>query len=321
VFTLTVDPDLGFSISLSAAALAIVQGASTPTTTVNISRVGHLGAVELGVTGLPTGVTASFDYSLPWLTGNSSVLTLTVGTAVPPGIYLLQVNASNPEQEGVLTTPLTLSVIALPGYDLTLAPSTASIVQGGSSSTLMVSLLRSAFPGGVTLSVENLPTGVSVFIDPDSPISGSSSLLYLWAAGDAPAGTFTNLLVRGVASGLTDRTAPLTLTVRMAPFALTLSSPAVSIAQGAATPTILVNVVRSNFTGPVTLYVDLDGEGSMPPGVTAAFAPNFTTGNSSVLTFTVGAAAVPGVYDLYVWGDATTGWWWYAPLTLTILSP
>jgi hypothetical protein len=141
-------------------------------------------------------------------------------------------------------------------------------------------------------------------------------------AGNAPTGTFTNLLVRGVASGLSDRTAPLTLTITVAPFILTLSSPTLSIVQGAATPTTTVNVVRNDFAGPVTLYVGWDGEDHdvLPPGVTAAFAPNPATGNSAVLTLTVGAAAVPGVYDLWLYAEASTGWFDGIPLTLTVIA-
>lgn len=101
--------DLGFSISLSAAALSIVQGASTPTTTVNITRHSHRGSVGLFTTGLPAGVTDSFAPT-SWPAANSSVLTLTVGAAAVPRVYNLQVNAFDPEQEGNVSAPLTLTV-------------------------------------------------------------------------------------------------------------------------------------------------------------------------------------------------------------------
>lgn len=321
-FTLTVAaPDLGFSVSLSTDALWIMRGASTPTTTVNISRERHLGAVELEVTGLPVGVTASFGHATPWLTGDSSVLTLTVGTNAATGTYNLRVAASDPEQIGFLSTPLALTVTADPVYTLTLAASALSSAQGTSTLPTAVNLIRGAFTGNVSLSVENLPTGVQAYFYPANPIAGTTTQLWLFVAGTAATGTFTNLIVRGVASGIADRIATLSLTITVAPFSLTLSSPTLSIAQGTATPTITVNLVRQNFAGPVTLWVDIgDFHGTMPAGVTATFAPNITTGDSSVLTITVSASAVPGIYTLYLYGEAATGYFEGPPLTLTVIA-
>jgi hypothetical protein len=207
-----------------------------------------------------------------------------------------------------------------PSYTLALSAPVLSSAQGASTSLTTVSLVRTGtFTGNVALSVENLPTGVDAYFYPASPLSGSSTQMWLHAAGDASAGTFSNLLVRGVAAGLPDRTAPLTLTISVAPFVLTLSSSTLSIMQGTATSTA-VNLVRNDFTGPVTLGVDTDLHGTMPRGVTGTFAPNPTTGTSSVLTFSVSAAAVPGVYDLSVYGVAG-GEYLLAPgLRLTITA-
>ena len=278
----------------------------------------------LYVTGLPAEVTASFDPA-PWPVGNSTVLTLTVGVKAVPGIYNLQVNAFDAEQDGAVSVPLTLTVTAPPppaSYALILTAPTLSIAQATSSGpATTVYLLRTSFTATVTLSVENLPTGVTASLSPASPISDSVWQLWLHATGNAPTGTFTNVLVRGVASGLTDRTASLTLTIAEAPFVLTLSSPALSIVQGGSTATTTVNVVRHTITGPVTLYVD-DGNycGVMPPGVTAAFAPSSATGNSSELTLTLSAAAEPGVYELWVYAEASTGWFDGVMLTLTVTA-
>lgn len=322
-FTLTVPVGPGFSISLSAAALSIVQGASTPTTTVNITRDANSGAVGLYVTGVPTGVDASFDPD-DWPVGHSTILTLTVDAAAVPGIYDLRVNAYDAEQHGEVSTPLTLTVTApppAPGY--VISPTPALSVSPGSSSPLStLHLLRTNFTGTVTLSVDSLPPGVTAVFYPVNPTSGGSSQFWLSVDPDAFPGTYPNLLVRGVASGLADRTAPLTLTIPVAPYILTLSSSTLSIVQGAASPTTTVHVVRNNFAGPVSLHVGWDGEDHdvLPPGVTAAFAPDPATGNSAVLALTVGAAAKPGVYPLYVFGGASTGQYCCLPLTLTVLA-
>jgi hypothetical protein len=322
VFTLTVPVGLGISISLSATSLSIVQGASTPTTTVSITRLGHQ-ATTVGhyVTGLPAGVTDSFDPA-SWPDGASTVLTLTVSATAAPGSYNLQVNAYDPEQEGEVSAPLTLIVTApppAPGYTLSL-PQDLSISQGSSSLLSPLYLFRTGFTGNVTLSVDSLPTGVTAYF-PVNPTANDSTQFWLNVAPDAVPGSYGNLLVRGVAAGLADRTAPLTLTITVAPFVLTLSSSALSIEQGAATPTATVNVVRHDFTGPVTLfaYGDIDEDGALPPGVTVAFSTNPVTGDSSVLTVSVGAGTAPGVYHIYVYGEASTGWS-EEMLTLTVTA-
>jgi hypothetical protein len=277
--------------------------------------------VGLYVTGLPTGVTDSFD-PVSWPAANSTVLTLTVAPTAVPGTYNLQVNAYDPEQEGEVSAPLTLIVTApppAPGYTLSL-PQDISISQGSSSLLSPLYLFRTGFTGNVTLSVDSLPTGVTAYF-PVNPTANDSTQFWLNVAPDAVPGSYGNLLVRGVAAGLADRTAPLTLTITVAPFVLTLSSSALSIEQGAATPTATVNVVRHDFTGPVALfaYGDIDEDGALPPGVTVAFSTNPVTGDSSVLTVSVGAGTAPGVYHIYVYGEASTGWS-EEMLTLTVTA-
>ena len=316
----------GYALTLSSPALIIMQGTSTPTTTVNVVRHNFIGRVGLFLTtgddsgDMPPEVTAAFAPNST--TGNSSVLTLTVGTAAVPGVYQFYVvgEASTGYRSAALT--LTVTTPTSPGYGLTSSASALSVAQGTTSPLTTVDLLRTGFAGNVTLSVDSLPSGASAVFYPVNPTSGSSSRFWVSVDPDAVPGTYSNLLVRGVAPGLADRTAPLTLTITVAPFRLTLSSPTLSIVQGAASPTTTVNVIRDNFTGPVDLHIGWYGEDHdvLPPGVTAAFAPSPVTGNSAVLTFTVGAAATPGDYRLFVFAAASTGWWFSVPLTLTVTA-
>src|SRR5207302_1715435 len=111
------------------------------------------------------------------------------------------------------------------------------------------------------------------------------------------------------------RSTPLTLTVSAAPdYTLSLSPTALTIGQGA-TGTTTVTIARTNFTGAVTLSL-----GNAPSGVTGSFNPAAPTGTNSTLTMVVGAAVVPGVYNLTVDGTATAGNR-STPLTLTVSAP
>ena len=135
----------------------------------------------------------------------------------------------------------------------------------------------------------------------------------------APIGKITNLIVRGVASGLADRTAALTLEIWRAPITLSLSSPTLTTSQGGAPVTTTVNVTRNeNFAGSVLLYVDMDGEGGLPAGVTAAFATNPVTGTTSVLTITASATAVTGTHTLWVWAEVSPEFYYVTTLTVTV---
>jgi len=294
-YALTVTATPSYTLSLSPAALSIVQGGSAPTTTVNIARTNFTGAVTLSVGGLPGGVTAAFVPPAP--TENSSVLTLSVGAAVTPGVYNLTVDGTN-GTAGNKTTPLTLTVTAavVPTYTLSLSAAALTIVQGGSTPTTTVNIARTNFPGAVTLSVGGLPGGVTAAFAPPAPTENSSVLTLSVGAAVTP-GVY-NLTVNGTTATAGNQSTPLTLTVTATPsYALALTQAALSIAQGGNTPTTTVNITRTNYTGAITLALS-----GAPAGVTGAFAGNPVAGNSSVLTITVGAAVAPGVYNLTVAG-------------------
>src|SRR3989475_709079 len=299
--TITAAPD--YALSVSPAAVTIVQGA-TGNTSVTITRTNFTAAVTLSLGNAPTGVTGSFDPVAP--TGTSSALTVSVGAAVAPGIYNLTVNGTG--SAGDRSTPLTLTVSAAPNYSLSLAPTALTIVQGATG-TSVVTITRSNFTGAGTLSLGNAPTGVTGSFDPAAP-TGTSSTLTVSVGATVTPGDY-NLTVNGTGTA-GNRSTPLTLTVSAAPnYSLSLAPAALTIVQGA-TGTSTVTITRTNFTGAVTLSL-----GNAPAGVAGSFNPATPTGTNSTVTVTVGAAVTPGVYNLTVDGTGTPGNR-STPLTLTV---
>jgi hypothetical protein len=210
-------PAPSFALSLTAATLSIAQGASTPTTTVNIARPNFTGDIALSVLNLPTGVTASFAPANPQ-TGTSSVLTLTVAASAPVGNFT-NLSVQGVGTPGTVSTPLSLTITAgapAPSFTLGLSAPALTIQQGASTPTTTVNITRVNFTGDVALSVLNLPTGVTASFNPANPQTGNSSVLTLTVAGSAPVGTFTNLSVQGVGTAGTVTT-PLSLTITSAP--------------------------------------------------------------------------------------------------------
>ncbi len=302
--TLTVGATPDYTLSLAPTALTIDQGASG-NTDVTLTRSNFTGAVTLSVGNAPAGVTAAFNPAAP--TGASSTLTLSVGAAVPAGVYNLTVDGTG--AAGDRSTPLTLTVNAVaPDYALSLNPAAFTVAPGGSGNTA-VTLTRTNFTGAVTLSLGNAPAGVTGSFNPSAPTGTSSTLTVDVGAGVTP-GVY-NLTVDGTGTP-GNRSTPLTLTVSVTPdYALSLNPTSLTIDQGANANTA-VTLTRSNFTGAVTLSL-----GNAPAGVTGSFNPAAPTGTSSTLTVSVGAAVTPGVYNLTVDGTGTAGNR-STPLTLTV---
>jgi hypothetical protein len=206
------------TLTIDQAAATIQQGQSQAVTATLTRAGGFTGTVNLDVTGEPTGVTATVSNVQTSGAVTTATVTILVGAAVAPALYPLVLHGTGSGVSAVTRAfALTVAAAPVPAYTLALSSPALSIVQGAATPTTTATLVRTNFTGGVTLSVENLPGGVTAAFNPASPISGSSSVLTLTVATNASTGTFTNLVVRGVATGLTDRTAPLSLTITAAP--------------------------------------------------------------------------------------------------------
>jgi peptidoglycan/xylan/chitin deacetylase (PgdA/CDA1 family) len=108
------------------------------------------------------------------------------------------------------TSILTLTVTELPDFSLSANPVALSIEQGGND-TVAVTLVRMNFTGEVQLTVENAPAGVNASFNPTST-TGDASTLSITVGVAVALGEYS-LTVRGVATGIADRTVTLTLTV------------------------------------------------------------------------------------------------------------
>ena len=178
------------------------------------------------------------------------------------------------------------------GFTVTLSQSTLSVVQGGTT-TLTANIARTgSFTGTVDISTENLPAGVTATFAPASITSATTSTtLTVSAATSVAAGSYT-FTIRGKATGLSDQTATVAMTVTATPtIALTLAPGAGSVVQGGSTA-IATTLTRTNFTGAVTLAVT-----GQPTGVTTTVTPN---GDAGTITVNVAANATVGTSTLTV---------------------
>ncbi len=291
--TLTVNPTPKVVLSATSTSQTINQGQSTAYT-INLNRTNFTGSVDLAISGLPTGATASF--SPDPTTGNSSVLTVVTSTTTTVGTKTLTISATG---SGVTISSITVNLVVnpSPAVGLTVTPSSQTINQG-QSTTYTVTLNRTNFTGSVDLALTGLPTGATASFSPD-PTTSNSSVVTITAGSTTTLGT-KELTINATATGVTISPVKINLTVNALPavrLAITPTSQTINQGQSAS---YTVTINRTNFTGSVDLAI-----GGLPTGVSASFNPDLTTGTTTQLTLTTTNTAALGTVPLTVSATAT----------------
>jgi xyloglucan-specific exo-beta-1,4-glucanase len=303
--TVASPPTPDFSLAASPTSLTVTQGTSG-TSTITITRLNSFaGAVSFTASGLPTGVTASFNPATTTTTGTSSVLTLTASSTATVGAATVTVTGTSGTLTHSATITLTVAATPTPDFSLSASPTSLTVNRGASgTSTITITRLNS-FAGAVAFTASGLPTGVTASFNPaTTTTTGTSSVLTLTASSTATLGTAT-VTVTGTSGTLTHTTS-IALTVATAPtpdFSLAASPTSLTVNQGASgTSTITITRLNS-FASAVSFTAS-----GLPTGVTASFNPatTTTTGTSSVLTLTASATATTGAATVTVTGTSGT---------------
>ncbi len=213
------EPDPAIGLSVSPEQVEVEPG-GTASVTVEVARTDFEGAVTVGVSGLPSGVTASSLTLDGGLAVETATLELDASADAPAGTASATVEASASGVSAV-TASLEVSVLPSGNFSLSLEPESLELQQGGSGE-VSVSISRSGdFEGEVALSVEDLPFGVAGAFEPEAT-DGESSTLTLQAADGAEVGS-ANATVTGEATELGTREVSLGIEVTEAPDAQTVS--------------------------------------------------------------------------------------------------
>ena len=318
-YALTV-PTSAITVSAGTGTATAAQGANT-TVPITITRTGGAtGPVTLTAEGLPAGVTAAFAPTPIPDGSTTSTLTLTVGATATTGTFPIVVRAAGTGvQDQTATVQLTVTAAAAAGYTLTAGPAALSIGAGQPGTSTITIARTGGFTGNVTLGLEGAPAGVTGTFTPNPATSAANtSVLALTTTAAVVPGTY-NLTVRGTATGQTDRTATIALTVTGPPgITVTLAPTTLSIAAGA-NSTSNVTIARvGGFTGDVALSTP-----NAPAGISATFAPATLTGTNTaaVATVAVGAGVTAGTYNLVVAATGAGGVVGNATLAVTVPAP
>jgi subtilase family serine protease len=275
--TLTVTAPPAFTMQASAATVSVVQGASATDTLTITPKSGFSGKVTLSATGLPSGVTATFN---PATTATTSTVTFTAAPSATASAA--SVTLTGTQNAAATSVAIALTVKGTPGVTLAAAPASLSLSQGSSVASTITATPVNGFTGAVALTVAGLPSGVTASFNPAS--TSSTSVLTLTASAAAPISTAALTLT--AKSGAVSATANINLSVT-APASFTLGSSVSNVNVSVGNPgtaTLTVNPV-GGFGGTVALTAT-----GLPTGVTASFNPASTTG-TSVLTLTAASSA------------------------------
>src|SRR6266481_4609273 len=206
--TFTINPAGDYTLSTSPSSLSVVQGTNGASTITVTPQNGFNGSVSLSASGLPSGVTASFN---PSSTASTSTLTLTASSTAIMGTVTMTVMGIS----GSLShsTTLSLTVTPPPNYTLSASPNSLTITRGTTGTSTITVTPQNGFNGSVSLSASGLPSGVTASFNPSS--TASTSTLTLSAGSMATTGTVT-VTVTGSSGSLT-KTTTISLTVQSVP--------------------------------------------------------------------------------------------------------
>jgi len=194
----TTVPD--FSLSASPASLTLTQG-TMGTSTISVNPInGFNGTVNLSISGLPSGVTASFN---PTSATSASTLTLTAGSAAATGTVTLTISGTSGTLTRTTTMTLTVNAPVVPDFSLSASPASLSIRRSARGSSTITVTPVNGFSGSVSLSIAGLPAGVTASFNPSA--TTSTSTLTISVSSSAGLGTST-LTVTGVSGTLTHTT-------------------------------------------------------------------------------------------------------------------
>jgi len=265
----------GFTLSAAPGSLTIAPGGTGGTSTISVTDVGGFtGSVGFAASGLPSGVTASFN---PTSSASSSVLTLTASSsATAGGPTTVTITGTSGALTATTTVALTVSSTAAPFTIGSIANMTISAP--GQSGTTQVTLTSvGGFTGPVSIAC-SLPTSMTgatcPTVNATVPANGSVNatvMISTAAAGAAIRVASTGMLGFGVLAGVFVFAIP-GLRRRKAPLALLLF-------------------------GLVVLIVSCGGGSSAPP----PSSPGTPVGTYTVnLTATGGGSSVPASFSATV---------------------
>jgi hypothetical protein len=203
-------------------------------------------------------------------------------------------------------------------FTVALNPAALAITQGQNAQFAVTATRTGGFAGAIAGTAEGAPAGVT--LSPIAIAAGSNSAqITATVAATTTPGAYP-ITIRTTATGITQKTSTLTLTVNAAAtpaMEIALTPAALAIAAGAQ-GTSNVNITRSGgFAGAVTLAL----QGNAPAGITVTLPAGPVAGNTAAVNVAVGAQVAAGNYPITINATGTGVAARTAVLTVTVTAP
>lgn len=297
------------SLSVGSGSVTVPRGGSITVPITIVRGGGFTEAVFLSAINLPAGVTASLSPSTIASGATTSTLTLSASIGAPLGTSTMNVRTSALDV-AAQTAPLNVTVTdaTSPIFQLSPATTLVNVVRGSSGQNTINITRAGGLTAPVSLSIANLPEGVTATFTPASTTE-ASSVLRLDVSPTAPVGNRT-LSVTGSAAGVSEQNSGFTgFTLSVQPLGIAVVSPATLSVSRGSSASFLLNVAKQSSVNEVAT-VTLTG---LPSGLTAQNPGPYTfPGAGGVLAslamrLDAAATVAPGTYTLTFSGTTPSG--------------
>jgi len=300
---LQIPPQPDFKGIVAPYQMTLVPGSSISFDVTAESLYGFVGDVIVGVIGVPSGVTPTYNPTVVHLTSGgtgTTTITLTAANNLPLGHYDATLTGSSGSLYHTTTLPFDVndSVGDWGGY---VVDQSQNIVPTATARWQIVAQSIGGFTGTISLNVSGLPPGATASFNPPQIVGGAgSTVLSVATTNTIPAPGVYPLTVTGT-NGILVHTTTVYMAVSnsLANFTGSVSPAQGTVsASGGTSASFTVSITPTNGgAGDISLVAQ-----GMPAGVTASFVPPTVPGSSGTSTFTLTASGgtPPGTYQIYI---------------------
>ncbi len=201
-----------FSLSVNPPIVSLTASGAAQTVSVSAAAInGFSGSIQVSVTGLPSGVTAT-PSAFTLIAGTPQQVSLSASASAASSTATVEFTGTSGTLTHSAPLALTVTVVIVPDFSLSLNLLSMSLTAGGAAQMVSVSAAAiNGFSGSIQVSVSGLPPGVTATPSTFTLVPGTPQPVSLAAASSAPSSTAT-VEFTGTSGSLT-HSAPLALTV------------------------------------------------------------------------------------------------------------